>query len=160
MHGIFFIVFLLYRNKGEYSYPPRLLIFSGYCKSAAISCMCRCRHLHRADYFSAIAATPGSTFPSRYSREAPPPVEMWLILSAKPSWIAAVAESPPPMIVVASASARASHTATVPFLSVGFSKTPIDLSSLRSDIKAHHVSRDLVGVNVLNRDLSVDRIRE
>jgi hypothetical protein len=35
--------------------------------------------------FSSRAATPGSSLPSRYSRVAPPPVEMWLILSATPA---------------------------------------------------------------------------
>ena len=30
-------------------------------------------------------AIPGRTLPSRYSRDAPPPVEMWVTLSAKPS---------------------------------------------------------------------------
>ena len=33
-------------------------------------------------YLSSRQATPGSSFPSRNSREAPPPVEMWVILSA------------------------------------------------------------------------------
>ena len=36
---------------------------------------------------------PGSSRPSRNSREAPPPVEMWVILSAKPSCSQAAAES-------------------------------------------------------------------
>ncbi|CCY17331.1 probable membrane protein YCR013c-yeast (ISS) [Eubacterium sp. CAG:786] len=34
------------------------------------------------NYLSWIASMPGRPLPSRYSREAPPPVEMWLILSA------------------------------------------------------------------------------
>ena len=76
-------------------------------------------------YLSSAAATPGSSLPSRNSREAPPPVEMWLILSAKPSWLTAAAESPPPMMVVASVSARAFATAIVPAARVGFSNTPI-----------------------------------
>ena len=29
-----------------------------------------------SSYFSEIAATPGNTFPSKYSNEAPPPVEI------------------------------------------------------------------------------------
>src|SRR5699024_4518360 len=33
-------------------------------------------------YLSSRQATPGSSLPSRNSREAPPPVEMWVILSA------------------------------------------------------------------------------
>ena len=40
---------------------------------------------------------PGSSRPSRNSREAPPPVEMCVILSAKPSFSTAAAESPPPI---------------------------------------------------------------
>ena len=58
-------------------------------------------------YLSCAAATPGSSLPSRNSREAPPPVEIWLILSPNPIWFTAAAESPPPIIVVASISARA-----------------------------------------------------
>src|SRR5262249_51754244 len=42
------------------------------------------------------AATPGNSLPSMYSSVAPPPVEMNVILSAKPSLRAAAAESPPP----------------------------------------------------------------
>ena len=36
----------------------------------------------RGDYLSRRHATPGSSLPSRNSRLAPPPVEMWVILSA------------------------------------------------------------------------------
>lgn len=50
---------------------------------------------------SSRAATPGRTLPSSSSREAPPPVEMWLILSARPAFSTAATESPPPMIVMA-----------------------------------------------------------
>ena len=50
---------------------------------------------------SSRAATPGRTLPSSSSREAPPPVEMWLILSARPAFSTAATESPPPMIVIA-----------------------------------------------------------
>src|SRR5216684_8911879 len=47
------------------------------------------------------ASTPGSLRPPRNSSDAPPPVEMWEILSATPAaWIAAT-ESPPPTIEVA-----------------------------------------------------------
>ena len=35
-------------------------------------------------YLSVSAATPGRILPSRNSRQAPPPVEMWVILSATP----------------------------------------------------------------------------
>ena len=74
-------------------------------------------------YLSSAAATPGRVLPSRNSRDAPPPVEIWLILSAKPNWLTAAAESPPPMMVVASVSANAFATAIVPAAKVGFSNT-------------------------------------
>ena len=63
---------------------------------------------------SLAATTPGKSFPSRNSSEAPPPVEMCVILSPKPRLLTAAAESPPPMIVVASVSAKALATAIVP----------------------------------------------
>ena len=45
-------------------------------------------------------AMPGSSLPSRYSRLAPPPVEMWPnAASSKPSLRTAAAESPPPTTV-------------------------------------------------------------
>ena len=42
---------------------------------------------------------PGSSFPSRNSREAPPPVEIWVILSARPRRCTAATLSPPPTMV-------------------------------------------------------------
>ena len=36
----------------------------------------------RCNYLSSRQATPGSSLPSMNSKEAPPPVEMWVILSA------------------------------------------------------------------------------
>ena len=68
---------------------------------------------------------PGSSRPSRNSSEAPPPVEMWVILSAKPSFSTAAAESPPPMIETAPDSAIALATALVPTAKVSNSNTPI-----------------------------------
>ena len=59
-----------------------------------------------------ITAIPGSSLPSRYSREAPPPVEMWVILSPRPICCTAAALSPPPITVVATLSAIALATAT------------------------------------------------
>jgi hypothetical protein len=47
------------------------------------------------------ASTPGSFLPSRNSRLAPPPVEMWVIWSATPAWLMALTESPPPMMEMA-----------------------------------------------------------
>src|SRR5699024_10208169 len=72
-----------------------------------------------------MTAMPGSSLPSRYSREAPPPVEMWVILSPRPICWTAAALSPPPMTVVASLSAIALATARVPAARVGFSNTPM-----------------------------------
>lgn len=54
-------------------------------------------------YASVRAAMPGSTLPSNSSRLAPPPVEIWVILSARPTFSTAATESPPPMMVVAPA---------------------------------------------------------
>src|SRR5438045_6116868 len=55
-----------------------------------------------AHYFLSVnAATPGNSLPSSNSSEAPPPVEMNVILSASPACFTAVTESPPPMMVVA-----------------------------------------------------------
>src|SRR5215469_10546222 len=47
------------------------------------------------------AATPGRSLPSIYSSVAPPPVDICVILSAKPSLCAAAAESPPPTTEIA-----------------------------------------------------------
>ena len=64
--------------------------------------------------------------PSRYSSDAPPPVEMcpnWS--SAKPSWRTAAAESPPPTTLSPSTSVNACATALVPPANASISKTPI-----------------------------------
>src|SRR6476659_5472215 len=67
---------------------------------------------------SSSTVSPGSSLPSRYSRLAPPPVEMWPNWSSsKPSWRTAAAESPPPTTVSAPRpvmSTSASATAWVP----------------------------------------------
>ena len=57
--------------------------------------------------------------------EAPPPVEIQLILSAKLNLLTAATESPPPMIEVQSASATAYATAWVPWAKLSNSKTPM-----------------------------------
>jgi hypothetical protein len=49
-------------------------------------------------FLSVSASTPGSFLPSRNSSEAPPPVEMCVILSATPEAFTAATESPPPTI--------------------------------------------------------------
>src|SRR6266705_150991 len=78
-----------------------------------------------AHYFLSVnAATPGSSLPSSNSSDAPPPVEMNVILPASPACFTAVTESPPPMIVVAPDWASASATAIVPSPNSGISKTP------------------------------------
>src|SRR2546430_16041313 len=52
----------------------------------------------QSSHASSRAATPGSGFPSRNSRAAPPPVETWVSLSSSPA--TAAAESPPPTTAV------------------------------------------------------------
>ena len=69
---------------------------------------------------------PGSCLPSRYSRLAPPPVEMWPNAdSSKPSLRTAAAESPPPTTESPSTSVSAWATARVPAAKASNSKTPI-----------------------------------
>jgi hypothetical protein len=46
-------------------------------------------------------STPGRDFPSKSSREAPPPVETWLIFSADPlTELTRLTVSPPPTIEI------------------------------------------------------------
>src|SRR3989454_7445598 len=74
---------------------------------------------------SSSAATPGSGLPSRNSSEAPPPVETWVSLDARPA--TAAAESPPPTTVVAprrGAPTLPPATARGPASNGGCSKTP------------------------------------
>ena len=86
-------------------------------------------------YLSLAASTPGSSLPSRNSREAPPPVEICVILSPKPRLFTAAAESPPPIIVVASFNAASSSaTAIVPFAKLGNQIHPLVRSILQSSI--------------------------
>src|SRR5882762_2066209 len=75
---------------------------------------------------SSNAATPGNSFPSRNSSDAPPPVETWVSLSSMPA--TAATESPPPTTVTAPffpASTRAFAIARVPASNGGVSNTPI-----------------------------------
>merc|ERR1711988_463285 len=83
--------------------------------------------------------TPGRTLPSRSSREAPPPVEIWDILSARPAFSTAATESPPPMIVTQPlpvSPAKVSATPKVPFAKASISNTPMgpfQMTVLQSD---------------------------
>src|SRR5205085_9659367 len=72
-----------------------------------------------------IAATPGSSFPSRSSSAAPPPVETHETRSVRPNSASARAESAPPTTEYPSACATASATAFVPSAKRGHSNTPI-----------------------------------
>src|SRR5205085_4997526 len=75
---------------------------------------------------SSSAATPGSSFPSRNSSDAPPPVDTWLSWSSIPA--TAATESPPPTTVTAPflpASTSALAIARVPASNGGVSNTPI-----------------------------------
>src|SRR6266542_1209073 len=72
------------------------------------------------------ASRPGRRLPSRYSRDAPPPVEMCpKDFSSSPRIRTAAAESPPPTTVKPSTAAIASATARVPAANGGSSNTPI-----------------------------------
>ena len=67
---------------------------------------------------------PGNFFPSINSSDAPPPVDICVILSSNPAFLTAAAESPPPIIVVASKSANTFAIAFVPIANCGNSNTP------------------------------------
>src|SRR6266508_239282 len=72
------------------------------------------------------ASRPGRRLPSRYSRDAPPPVEMCpKDFSSSPRIRTAAEESPPPTTVKPSTAAIASATARVPAANGGSSNTPI-----------------------------------
>src|SRR3954454_24777975 len=79
-----------------------------------------------SDYFLSVSAsTPGSFLPSRNSSEAPPPVEICVILSATPAAFTADTESPPPTIDVAPTfSATACAILNVPLAKGDTSNTP------------------------------------
>ena len=66
---------------------------------------------------------PGSSKPSRNSREAPPPVEQKESLSATLNFLAAVTESPPPTMEVQPLSAR--HSA----MALALTRLPVRISS-------------------------------
>src|ERR1700691_5410642 len=85
------------------------------------------RRSHFYFYFLSVrASTPGSFLPSKNSRDAPPPVEMWVILSATPAAWTAATESPPPTMEVAPPlSATAWAILNVPLAKGKTSKTPM-----------------------------------
>ena len=76
-------------------------------------------------FFMVRLTIPGSALPSKNSRDAPPPVEMWLIRLPRPAWFTAATLSPPPITVVASSSASFKAMAFVPFAKLGISNTPM-----------------------------------
>src|SRR5262249_32298720 len=76
-------------------------------------------------HLSARPATPGSGSPARNSSVAPPPVETWVMRSARPICVIAATLSPPPTIVVALLSASAFATASVPSAKGFISNAPI-----------------------------------
>src|SRR5713226_4497172 len=71
------------------------------------------------------AANPGRSPASRTSRDAPPPVEIWLIWWARPGWVRAATVSPPPTTLKVVVAATASAKARVPGSKGGISNTPI-----------------------------------
>ncbi|PIM97735.1 hypothetical protein CDL12_29793 [Handroanthus impetiginosus] len=75
---------------------------------------------------SSRARTPGSSFPSKSSKLAPPPVDMWLITLATPTFSIAATESPPPIIVVTPFPlSSASLYTSIPTANLSNSNTPI-----------------------------------
>src|SRR5579871_4989632 len=85
------------------------------------------------------ASTPGSFLPSRNSSEAPPPVEMWVILSATPAARTAETESPPPTIEIAPGfSATAWAILNVPLANGETSKTP--MGPFHTMVRAREIS--------------------
>src|SRR5690606_35243389 len=71
------------------------------------------------------AFSPGSSFPSKNSRVAPPPVLMKSKRSWQPAASIAAAESPPPAILRAVDPAIIRAISKVPCANAGVSKTPI-----------------------------------
>ena len=108
--------------------------------------------------------------------DAPPPVEIQLILLARPNLLMAATESPPPMMDVQSESAIARATASVPFANWSISKTPhgavpknglsaldgvaIQLDGLGADVHTHTVIRNIVGVHDLAGGILAKVIRD
>src|SRR5205823_14465791 len=82
---------------------------------------------HAGNHFLSLSAsTPGSFLPSKNSSDAPPPVEICVILSATPDWWTAATESPPPTMEVAvRLPATAWAILMVPLANGATSKTPI-----------------------------------
>merc|ERR1719336_1772540 len=77
---------------------------------------------------SSNAATPGSSFPSSSSRDAPPPVLQWDTLSIVLYFLQAVAVSPPPMTEMAPAAVTSTILSIiflVPASKAPISKTPM-----------------------------------
>src|ERR1700761_19520 len=89
------------------------------------------RQLHRESHnarkaYASRAVRPGRVLPSRYSSDAPPPVEMCpKDDSSSPKDRPAPAESPPPTTVSPATLVSASATALVPAANAGNSNTPI-----------------------------------
>ena len=76
-------------------------------------------------YLSNKHSIPGNFLPCKNSNEAPPPVDICVILSANPDFSTAAAESPPPIIVVASSnSASAFAIEFVPIANWSNSESP------------------------------------
>src|ERR1039457_1521340 len=104
-----------------------------------------CKVLHariQTGYFLSVSAsTPGSFLPSRNSSDAPPPVEICVILSATSAPCTAATVSPPPTIETAPTfSATACATLNVPRENPGTSKTPI--GPFHTIVRAREISSE------------------
>src|SRR6202050_3384976 len=100
------------------------------------------RRSHFYFYFLSVrASTPGSFLPSKNSRDAPPPVEMWVILSATPAAWTAATESPPPTMEMApTLSATACAILNVPRANPGTSQPP--MGPFHTIVRAVKISSD------------------
>src|SRR5262249_60616446 len=86
----------------------------------------RARHGRSVSRHDSRAAMPGSVFPSTNSREAPPPVDRWLIPSPTPACSTAATLSPPPTTESARRfAATALPPPNAPWANGGFPKTPL-----------------------------------
>src|ERR1039458_7326231 len=104
-----------------------------------------CKVLHAriqtGHFLSVSASTPGSFLPSRNSSDAPPPVEICVILSATSAPCTAATVSPPPTIEIAPTfSATACATLNVRRENPGTSQTPI--GPFHTIVRAREISSE------------------
>src|SRR3989449_10419551 len=124
-----------FKQSGRRKEPDRALVrnLARRKKSVKVLAGLERTHIHlpvrgedEGSHPSSSAATPGNSFPSRNSSDAPPPVETCVSVSSIPA--TAATESPPPTTVTVPflpASTSAVAIARVPASNGGVSNTPI-----------------------------------